>query len=220
MSRSWPARTGQAPRRSRWRKVFDLLLAALILGLLALLVGRLDRVETRRLAGAVVVNDGDTITVAGERIRLRGIDAPEFTQTCTANGKAYACGRKAREALRTLIGNRPVACDGWQRDRFGRLLAICTAGSTELNRALVQEGWAVAFGDFDAEEFSARRAGRGLWAGEFERPRQWRDNHGSLAEVDHDRFGALWNWLREILALADPVRVKVGRTEADDRRIS
>ncbi|WP_342587162.1 thermonuclease family protein [Kumtagia ephedrae] len=183
------------------RRFFDLLLAVAILGLLALLAARLDRVETRRLSGAVVVNDGDTITVGTEKIRLRGIDAPEFTQSCMRDGKSYPCGRQARQRLRTLIGNQPVACSGWQRDKFGRLLGTCSAGSTELNRTLVEEGWAVAFGDFEDEELSARRAGRGLWAGEFDRPRHWRDTHGSMAEVDHDRLGALWNWLRQIFHL-------------------
>ncbi|PSJ59977.1 nuclease [Mesorhizobium ephedrae] len=204
MSRSWPARARRPrprARRSLLRRFFDLLLAVAILGLLALLAARLDRVETRRLSGAVVVNDGDTITVGTEKIRLRGIDAPEFTQSCMRDGKSYPCGRQARQRLRTLIGNQPVACSGWQRDKFGRLLGTCSAGSTELNRTLVEEGWAVAFGDFEDEELSARRAGRGLWAGEFDRPRHWRDTHGSMAEVDHDRLGALWNWLRQIFHL-------------------
>jgi endonuclease YncB( thermonuclease family) len=111
------------------RGVFDVFLAVLVLGLLALVAARLDRVDMR-LTGKVAVNDGDTVTVQGERIRLRGVDAPEFNQSCTIAGRPYACGRKAREALRTLIGGRAVACSGWQRDRYGRLLAICMAGST------------------------------------------------------------------------------------------
>ncbi|MDQ6437865.1 thermonuclease family protein [Mesorhizobium sp. LHD-90] len=195
MSRPW--RAGRArPPRSFARKALDLSLAVVILGLIALLAARLDRVETRRMAGSAIVNDGDTITIAGEKIRLRGIDAPEYSQTCRRGGKDYACGREAREALRRLIGGQAVSCAGWQRDRFGRLLGECKAGSTDLNRALVAEGWAVAFGGFEIEEFSARKAGRGLWAGEFDRPRQWRDSHGSMAEDEHDWLDAAWNWLR------------------------
>ena len=169
MSRAWPAREGSTVHRRGRRRFFDIFLAILVLGLLALVAARLDRVDMR-LTGKVAVNDGDTVTIQGERIRLRGVDAPEFNQSCTIDGRRYACGRKAREALKTLIGGRPVACSGWQRDRYDRLLAICMAGSTELNRALVEQGWAVAFGDFEAEELAARQAGRGLWAGEFERP--------------------------------------------------
>ena len=206
MSRFWRATSGgvrrSAPRRGIFRRAFDVFLAVVILGLLALLAARLDRVETRRPAGAAVVNDGDTITIAGEKIRLRGIDAPEYSQTCMRAGIKYACGREAREALRKLIGGQPVACAGWQRDRYGRLLGECQAGQTDLNRSLVEQGWAVAFGGYETEEDSARRAGRGLWAGDFDRPRQWRDTHGSMAEDDHGRLGAAWNWLRTVLGLS------------------
>jgi len=180
------------------RKLLDLLLAIVILVLIALVVARIDKVETRQQAGSAVVNDGDTITINGERIRLRGIDAPELNQTCTLKGANYTCGRKARDALRALIGGRPVVCRGWERDRYGRLLAVCSAGSTNLNSHLVAEGWAVAFGDFQAEESVARKAARGMWAGDFDRPRQWRDTHGSLTEIDHDAAGKVYNWLRQI----------------------
>ncbi|MFI0846264.1 thermonuclease family protein [Mesorhizobium sp. IMUNJ 23232] len=204
MSRFLRATLGGVRRstsRGLFRRAFDLFLAVVILGLLALLAARLDRVETLRPAGVAIVNDGDTITIAGEKIRLRGIDAPEYSQTCLRAGIKYACGREAREALRKLIGAKPVACAGWQRDRYGRLLGDCKAGSTDLNRSLVEQGWAVAFGGFEAEELAAQRAGRGLWAGEFERPRQWRETHGSMVEDDHGRLGTLWGWITGIFGL-------------------
>lgn len=179
----------------------DVFLAALILGLLGLIVARLDRVDTKTLTGALLVNDGDSITLGDERIRLRGIDAPELNQTCRRNGATYPCGRDAKSALRDLIAGRPVTCAGWERDRYGRLLGSCRADATDLNRSLVTEGWAIAFGDFEAEERSARQASRGLWAGDFEPPRQWRDTHGSLAEPVHDLPAAIINWLRAMFGL-------------------
>ena len=43
------------------------------------------------ITGKPRVIDGDTIEIAGERIRLHGIDAPESKQTCTdIDGKAKA----------------------------------------------------------------------------------------------------------------------------------
>ena len=39
------------------------------------------------IAGPARVIDGDTIDIAGERIRLHGIDAPESGQTCHRDGK-------------------------------------------------------------------------------------------------------------------------------------
>ena len=49
--------------------------------------------------GPARVIDGDTIDVAGVRVRLHGIDAPERAQTCRADGRAWPCGRQAARAL-------------------------------------------------------------------------------------------------------------------------
>src|SRR5262245_39747615 len=105
-SRRWR----QAPPRPRspWRRLWAWFLTIAILGLLVLLAARLDRTETRSLEGRVTVNDGDSLTLGAERIRLRGIDAPEFEQTCRRDGVDYPCGRQARQALVGLIGGRPV----------------------------------------------------------------------------------------------------------------
>jgi endonuclease YncB( thermonuclease family) len=195
--RGWAWR--QAQPRSGWRRLWDWLLTVAILGLLILLAVRLDRTETRNLAGRVTVNDGDSLTLGTERIRLRGIDAPEFDQTCHRNGADYPCGRRARESLSALIGGRPVSCSGWERDKYDRLLATCTAGDTDLNRGQVEAGWAMAYGGYEAEQEAARRKGAGLWAGTFERPRDWREMHGGMAESEHAAAGSIFNWLRQML---------------------
>lgn len=205
MSRSWPfsprSLRSLNPQARRGLRIFDVLLAVLILGLFALIAARLDRVEIRQVGGTVIVNDGDSLTLAGERIRLRGIDAPELNQTCSRDGQTYGCGRKSKAALQVLIAGRPVVCEGWQRDRYRRLLATCKSGDTDLNRSLVSEGWAVAFGGFDAEERAAQKAGLGLWAGEFVRPAEWRSTHGSLVEGAHDAFSAILDWIKAMLGL-------------------
>jgi endonuclease YncB( thermonuclease family) len=194
---SWSRRRG-APR-SPWRKAWDWFLTVAILGLLILLSARLDRSETSNVEGRITVNDGDSITLGAERIRLRGIDAPEFDQTCRRNGADYPCGRRARESLSALIGGRPVSCSGWERDKYDRLLAICTAGGRDLNRGQVEAGWAIAYGDYRTEEGVARRKGLGLWAGSFERPRDWRETHGGMAESEHATSGGILDWLRSLL---------------------
>ena len=181
--------------RSLTRRILDYGLAAAILLGLALVAARLDRVETRRISGDTVVNDGDTITLTGERIRLRGIDAPEYNQTCRKSGSTYPCGRRAREALVELAGSGRIECSGWERDRYRRLLAVCSAGGVELNRRQVEQGWAIAYGDYADAERSARERGAGLWAGTFERPRDWRSEHGGMVESEHDLFARLVNWL-------------------------
>ncbi|WP_269929601.1 thermonuclease family protein [Aminobacter sp. HY435] len=201
MSRSWSGRPRQRRiRRSRsgWRRFFDYLLTATIFGLLVLVSVRLDRFETRTTEGSAIINDGDSITLGGERIRLVGIDAPEFSQTCRKDGEDYPCGRRSREALSKLVGRRPVVCSGRERDKYNRLLGECRAGNIDLNRAQVEAGWAVSYGGYQVEELAARRAGSGMWAGEFERPRDWRATHGDMGETPHDGYGRILNWLREI----------------------
>ena len=205
MSRSWSPRSRRpyaAAPRSPWRRLLDYGLTSIILGLLILLAARLDRVETRQTQGAAIINDGDSITLGTERIRMRGIDAPEYNQTCRRNGADYACGTLARQSLVRLIAGRPVTCSGWQRDRYGRLLGDCKAGETDLNRAQVEAGWAIAYGDFDSEEATARAAKAGIWAGTFDRPQDWRDSHhGEVVERKHGTLASIGDAVREIFRL-------------------
>ena len=186
-------RRAAAPR-SRWRRLWDWLLTLASLGLRVLLAARLDRTETCNLDGRVTVNDGDSLTLGTERIRLRGVDAPEFGQTCRKDGADYPCGRRARERLVALIAGRPVSCSGWERDKYDRLLATCTVDGADLNRRLVETGWALGYGDYAAEESAARGESAGLWAGSFERPRDWRETHGGMAESEH--AAGFLDWLR------------------------
>lgn len=190
--------------RPLWRRLADYGLAALILFLLMVLAVRLEGPGRPPSQGVAVVNDGDSITLGGTRIRLRGIDAPELMQTCMRGGKSYACGRAARESLRALIASRAVTCTGSEIDRYGRLLGDCRAAQHDLNAGQVAAGWAIAYGDYEAEEAEARRKKAGLWAGEFERPSEWRARKGHAPEPRHDflamvgdRARAWWSWLME-----------------------
>ncbi|MDP3899339.1 MAG: thermonuclease family protein [Mesorhizobium sp.] len=164
-----------------------------------MLAARIERGENLDLKGIATVNDGDTLTLGTERIRLRGIDAPEFDQICRKAGADYACGRLSRQALHALVVGRSVECRGWERDRYQRLLGTCSAGGVELNRRLVEDGWAVAYGDYHDAEAAARAGQVGLWAGDFDRPSDWRARHGGAAESQHGLLARALNWLRWIV---------------------
>lgn len=131
------------------------------------------------LAGYPTVIDGDTLRLNGHRIRIVGIDAPERHQTCTdASGHPWACGRAATQRLSALISGGRVECTVRGRDRYGRTLAACAAGSvSDLGVAMVREGYAVDYGGYLLAETGARLRQRGLWAGDFERPQDWRRRH-------------------------------------------
>ena len=131
------------------------------------------------ITGKPRVIDGDTIEIAGERIRLHGIDAPESKQTCTdKDGKEWRCGQDATFALANLIQNHWITCKGDGRDRYGRLIAVCFAGPYDLNAMMVQRGWALAYRRYSSEyvdeEADAKANKDGLWRGEFVPPWEWR----------------------------------------------
>jgi endonuclease YncB( thermonuclease family) len=143
--------------------------------LLAALAGRPSFAD---VTGPAIVIDGDTIVVAGERIRLEGIDAPELHQDCTAYGQRWACGRTSAEWLRERLQGRQFECVGHARDRYSRLLAVCFVGGESINERIVREGWALNYRKYSTAylraEAEAKRAGAGMWRGEFEPPWEWR----------------------------------------------
>jgi endonuclease YncB( thermonuclease family) len=128
--------------------------------------------------GEARVIDGDTLQIAGERVRLQGIDAPESKQSCSIAGVGWACGEGAKRELMSVTDGRVVTCKGDKRDRYGRLLAICFVGAQDINARMVREGWALAFRRYSKEyvpqEVEARATGAGLWQGQFIDPSEWR----------------------------------------------
>lgn len=129
------------------------------------------------LSGRPRVGDGDSLVFGDARVRLIGIDAPESAQSCDGGGRSHACGVEARAHLVELIAGRDVTCDWLRLDKYRRRLARCRAGDTDLNPTMVRDGWAVAYGDFEAEEADARAHRRGIWAGTFVWPEEWRREH-------------------------------------------
>lgn len=154
----------------------DLLAAVLILAALAVVAALLTR---ERLDGAAVAVDGDTLDMAGTHVRIAGIDAPELRQTCERDGKPWRCGEAARRALAEALRAGPVTCTARGRDRYDRPLAQCSAGGLDLADHMVRQGLAVAYlgRAHAAAEAEARAARRGIWAGTFEAPADWRTAH-------------------------------------------
>ena len=150
---------------------------ALFLLTVALL--NLPALAAEPLVGTASVVDGDTIEIHGQRIRFHGIDAPESRQECTrSDGAIWRCGQQAALALSDRIDRSIVRCDPRDRDRYGRIIAICFKGSEDLNRWMVASGWAVAYRkyslDYVAVEERAHLAKAGIWSGTFEMPWNWR----------------------------------------------
>ncbi|WP_287160530.1 thermonuclease family protein [Mesorhizobium sp.] len=98
------------------------------------------------MEGRASVIDGDTVEIAGQRIRFNGIDAPESRQYCDdAKGFEYPCGRRAAHALdKFLATSRPLHCSFVGRDPYGRLVGNCDrADGRSVQKWLVEQGYAL-----------------------------------------------------------------------------
>jgi endonuclease YncB( thermonuclease family) len=135
-------------------------------------------VPQERIAGRAEIIDGDSFEIGATSVRLFGVDAPEARQSCTRSGREWACGNESARKLRSLIGDRTVTCARRDIDTYGRIVAVCRRGSTDLAAEMARSGFATAYrrysNDYVDEENEARAARRGIWAGEFEAPEDYR----------------------------------------------
>jgi endonuclease YncB( thermonuclease family) len=126
------------------------------------------------------VIDGDTLDLAGKRIRIWGIDAVEGDQICQRDGREWRCGDDAARALETLVDQGEIICAEVDRDQYGRTVATCTVNGRDVGSAMVRSGWALDYakyshGAYLGEQLDAVQAQRGLWSGSFVPPWEWRD---------------------------------------------
>lgn len=133
----------------------------------------------RVVVGKALVQDGDTITIGGARIRIYGIDAPEAAQRCRRpRGVPWSCGGAATQAMRNLTQGRALRCQGRGLDDYGRLLAVCRAEGVDIGAELVRRGLAWAFVRYSdlyvSEEAQARAARRGVFAADNQPPWEFR----------------------------------------------
>ena len=106
-----------------------------------------------------------------------------MARTCVLLKHACYFGRPRRassptRALRERIAGRPVECAERDRDRYGRIVAVCRVAGADVNAWMVEQGWAVAYRkystDYVSEEAAAKAERRGVWRGEFVEPSRWR----------------------------------------------
>lgn len=115
--------------------------------------------------------DGDTIELdTGERVRYLLVDTPE-----SVNGATDCFGQNAKQFNYDLVFGKTVQLtyDVEPKDRFGRLLAYVTVDGVDVNRRLVERGYACVLyippngtdrrAEFEALEAEARSSARGMW---------------------------------------------------------
>jgi micrococcal nuclease len=124
------------------------------------------------LSGPATVTDGDTITVAGEDVRLRGIDAPETDQPH---------GDAAERALRQRIGGERVRVEAHGHGPYGRVIGTVYHEGERVGLWLVTHGHAWVWERHARDDRlvpaqrRARAHERGLWANDDPVPPwEWR----------------------------------------------
>lgn len=158
------------------------LIALLLLGFIFAAAWLYDPRESISASGEkVVVADGDSFTIGANKLRLYGIDAPEYRQTCrNAEGVEWQCGKAARAALEKRLLEPGLVCQAQTKDKYGRALATCSTRPTaDVGGAQVRDGMAISHEyysvrDYADEEDAAREAERGIWQGTFQHPAEWR----------------------------------------------
>lgn len=93
----------------------------------------------------VVIIDGDTVDIDGERIRILNIDAPETRRSRCE--EELILGLRAKQRLAELLRDKPVVIDrcessGRCTDRYGRTLARLYTPDGDVGRILIAEGLA------------------------------------------------------------------------------
>lgn len=165
----------------RWRSLLGgSLRAAMVCGMVALSAASASAME---ISGPATVIDGDTLIVAGHHVRIWGIDAPEHDQPCRRiDGAQWPCGEFSRDAMARLVAGARTVCTTVTTDKYGRDVARCAVEGDDLGGELVREGrardWShYSHGAYAAQEADARQGYRGIWAGTFENPWDWRHAH-------------------------------------------
>jgi endonuclease YncB( thermonuclease family) len=185
--------------RRNWRLWLNIGLLAAATVLAIWLNGADAPADFGDLTGPVThVVDGDTLDLAGRRIRLADLDAPERDQTCgRSDGGTWSCGRSASAALADATKGKSLTCTARDIDRYHRTVARCRTPEGDLGSLMVSKGLAIGLGGYAAEQTAARAARSGIWQGDFIMPAEWRRQHagGEATAPSASRLDRFVAWL-------------------------
>jgi micrococcal nuclease len=112
-------------------KIVAIFLLPLLIISLALNIYQYNKKQSANVIMTVV--DGDTFQLAsGKRVRLAGVNAPEYD---------HCGGKEAKERLSSLILNKRVHLTEETNESFGRSLALVYVDDVLVNEVMLKEGW-------------------------------------------------------------------------------
>ena len=112
------------------------------------------------------MNDGDTIEIRGNRVRIEGIDAPELGQIAKKDGLVFDQGYRVKSDLIETIKGKEVEVTVKGYDKyFNRIIGVVTCDGKDIGAWLVRSGRAIAaYGrQYKSLEQEARKEKRGIW---------------------------------------------------------
>lgn len=114
---------------------------------------------------------------------LGSVFVPPLSETC---GDKHGCGTWAAFFLTEIIKGRELSCEGNSQDAEGNTIAVCQVENQEINRLMVEMGWALpitADSPYMDAMREAREKGRGLWNERFIPVESW---HGLIPGAAED----------------------------------
>ena len=148
------------------------------------------------IQGIAKVIDGDTIKINNKSIRLSSLDAPEDDQIDVISIDKCGCkycknnpddkkfiikfsdyaGKGATLFLKNYIENKEVTVKTEGLDYYRRILGTIYIDEIDINKKIVEEGWAIAIGNRYKEiENKAKKNNKGMWKYSSMTPKLWRD---------------------------------------------
>ncbi|CDX17072.1 conserved exported hypothetical protein [Mesorhizobium sp. SOD10] len=105
------------------------------------------------------------IEAKGYAVAVSGVDVVKADETCSDEGKNWACGARARTAFRAFLRGRAVACTVPPEGGRDTITAECHIGNQDIGQWLVENGWARAAqgGPYVEAENKARTARKGIF---------------------------------------------------------
>ncbi len=138
----------------------------------------------KQFSGIAKIIDGDSLNVDDREVRLFGIDAPEYHQSCfDSKNHQYSCGKISQQFLYDLANGRKVVCHYAEKDKYKRYLGKCEIGTISINQELIKNGMAVIYNFTESDEVmdmlesKAKEQKMGIWQGAFQLPKDYRKSH-------------------------------------------
>ncbi|MCE2687090.1 MAG: thermonuclease family protein [Rickettsiales bacterium] len=166
--------------------------------------------EANQFGGIAIGLDGDSLNIEErninndknhqfKKVRLAGIDAPEYKQKCYDSNKIeYQCGKISADFLKKLISNKFVVCNDLGLDYYNRHLGECfvrqeNGDFLNINQKLISSGMAIIYNFKQATplienlEKQAKEQKIGLWQGEFQNPKDYRKANPRVSTKDYSK---------------------------------